>query len=155
MGDRTGGPDDALAERGRVLAAVLPGALASWTSQRLAALRAGRPDDEALDRELALSVTDAADDLAASLTELAAADVDAQRATPLQLVRAALAGVTAVLESAGVTAPARDRFLAERHPADRYDLAPPSLAALGAEAAEAGIGWGAAKAVAHRARHGS
>ncbi len=82
------------------------------------------------------------------------ADIDDQRTTPLTLARAAVAYPTRVLADAGVPPVERDRFEEERFPADVYRLAPATFADLGPGVADPGIAWGAAKAWAHRRRHG-
>ena len=87
------------------------------------------------------------------LAALLGADVDAQGATPLQVVREAVRYPTAVLRHAGVAPPARDRFAQERFPDDPYDLTPATLEALDPDLAETAVRWGAAKALAHRRRH--
>ena len=82
------------------------------------------------------------------------ADLDAQRSTPLAVVRAAVSYPTEVLRHARVPPVARDRFVSERFPHDPYGLTPASLAAMDPELGEPAIAWGAAKAMAHRRRHG-
>ena len=74
-----------------------------------------------------------------------------------EVVRAAVIYPTAVLRAAGVPAPGRDEFVIERFPDDDYGLTPVSLAALDPddpELVELALKWGAAKAMAHRYRHG-
>ena len=60
---------------------------------------------------------------------------------------------TAVLEAAGVPPVVRDEAAEELFPDDRYDLIPASFADLGADLAEVGLYWGAAKAFEHKRRH--
>lgn len=98
---------------------------------------------------------DAEADVLPRLAALLGADVDDQRATPLSLVREAVAFATGALDRCQARPAARDRFLLERFPDDRYGLVPASLDALGEDVTEAGIAWGAAKALAHRRRHGT
>jgi len=88
-----------------------------------------------------------------ALAELAEADVDAHRSTPLEIVRDAVRFPTAVLRQAGVAPVRRERFAVERFPDDLYGLTPASLAALDPSLADVAVAWGAAKAMAHRARH--
>ena len=87
------------------------------------------------------------------LRGLLAADVDAQRATPLELVRQAVRYPTGVLRAAGVPPIQRDRFATERFPDDDYGLTPASLASLDPSLGDVAVQWGAAKAAAHRRRH--
>jgi len=48
----------------------------------------------------------------------------------------------------------RDSFAEASFPDDDYDLAPASLADVDPDLLEPGLAWGAAKAMAHRRRHG-
>ncbi len=110
-------------------------------------------DRDAVLAEARLAGSHAAAELAVELAALAAADVDHQRVTPLQLVRGVVALPTAVLAGAGVPPVVRDHFVEERFPADLYGLNPASLAALDPAIGELALAWGAAKAIAHRQRH--
>jgi hypothetical protein len=96
----------------------------------------------------------AADDVAVRLQSLLSADVDAQTTTPLEVVRGAVAYPTAVLRSAGVPGVVRDSFDEARFPDDHYGLTPASLTAVDASLTDPARIWGAAKAMAHKARHG-
>jgi hypothetical protein len=88
------------------------------------------------------------------LLVLARTDVDAQATTPLSVLRAVAAVPTAVLLAADVAPAARDRFAEERFPDDPYGLVPASVAAVDPGLHDAALAWGAAKAMAHRRRHG-
>jgi hypothetical protein len=81
------------------------------------------------------------------------ADIDAQRGTPLALLRRAVRYPTAVLAAAGVPHVVRDAFAERAFPDDPYGLAPASFADLDPSLAELGIAWGAAKAFEHMRRH--
>ncbi len=81
-----------------------------------------------------------------ALRHLLGLDVDDQRASPLELIRAAVAHPTGVLARAGVPPVARDADAARRFPDDVYDLTPGSLAEVHPSLAEPGLTWGAAKA---------
>jgi hypothetical protein len=94
-----------------------------------------------------------ADDTVRRLRELLAADIDQQRTTPLQLVRDAMATPTAALLAAGVPTVARDPRQVEVEPGDVYDLGPATWADLGEDVGQAGLVWGAAKAMVHLRRH--
>jgi hypothetical protein len=91
--------------------------------------------------------------IGAQLRALLSSDVDTQRSTPLEAVRAAVTYPTGVLRAAGVAPVERDRFTTERFPDDVYGLTPASLAAVDPSLGELSVRWGAAKAAAHRRRH--
>jgi hypothetical protein len=79
-------------------------------------------------------------------------DIDAQRTTPLSVLRGAVAEPAEVLRAAGahpVRPGGADRWEVREDP---YALAPDTLADLGDEAHEAGLAWGAAKAFVHLRR---
>jgi hypothetical protein len=147
--------DKTLADIGRELAARVSEAVPAWVERTVEALL---PDD-APERDGVMERARAAgrraeEDVAAKLGALLAADVDAQRTTPLAVVRAAVSYPTEVLRDAGVAPVSRDPFVSERFPDDPYGLTPASLQALAPELGELAIAWGAAKAMAHRRRHG-
>jgi hypothetical protein len=81
------------------------------------------------------------------------ADIDAQRTTPLQLVRAAVRYPTAVLAAAGAPPVELDDFTSSAFPADVYGLSPASWAEVDPALVDASIAWGASKAFAHKQRH--
>jgi hypothetical protein len=82
-----------------------------------------------------------------------ALDVDAQRATPLQVVRSAYAEPTAVLRAAGVPEVVRDEYAERGWPDDVYGLVVETFADVDAELVPWHLVWGAAKATVMRARH--
>ena len=82
-----------------------------------------------------------------------ARDVEAQRSTPLEIVRRAYREPTAVLAAAGVAPVERDDFAERAWPDDTYGLVVHGLGELGDE--ELGplqLAWGMAKAKVVRAR---
>lgn len=81
------------------------------------------------------------------------ADIDAQRTTPLALLRTAVRYPAGVLAAAGVPAVQRDEFAEEAFPDDVYDLTPASLSDIDPSLADPGLAWGAAKAWVHKQRH--
>jgi len=148
-------PDELLAELGDELATQVAAALPGWVLRCVDSRLA--PDTPG--REAVLARARAAGEAArrhveVELRVLLDADLDAQRSTPLAVVRAAVSYPTEVLRHARVPPVARDRFVSERFPHDPYGLTPASLQAVDAELGEAAIAWGAAKAMAHRTRHG-
>jgi hypothetical protein len=138
--------DDALADVGAELAAAIVEALPRW-SVRVVVARGG-PADRA---EAAGHA--AADALAPTLRALLAADVDAQRANPLAIVRTAVRWPTEVLRDAGVAPVARDDYAQAHFPDDVYDLTPMTWADVDESLPELGIRWGATKAHVHLQRH--
>jgi hypothetical protein len=146
-------PDTMLAELGDELAARVTAAVPGWVVRCVDALLPAMPDR---DRVMAAAETaglHAGDEVTASLRPLLAADVDAQRSTPLEVVRAAVAFPTQFLRDAHVPPVPRDRFVVERFPDDPYGLTPATLQAMDPALAELAFAWGAAKARAHRHRH--
>jgi hypothetical protein len=93
-------------------------------------------------------------EVASSLRALLETDIDAQATTPLSLLRQAVRYPTEVLRVAGIPPVRRDSFAESSFPDDDYDLAPASLADVDPDLVELGLAWGAAKAMAHRRRHG-
>lgn len=154
-------PDALLAELGSALARAVPPALQAWVVDRGGQVLRAWAESSAGERavvdqlagRLASAASGAAEQAATALAELAAADVDTQSVTPLQIVRSSMAGPTHLLQQAGVPAVVRDRFAEERFPNDLYGLHPSSLAAMSEELVPLGLAWGAAKAAAHRGRH--
>jgi hypothetical protein len=82
-------------------------------------------------------------------------DPDAQRATPLQIVRRLADRPTQLLRGAGIPPIERDEHEERINPDDDYGLAPRNLSDLPEPGlAPALMAWGAAKAVVIRSRHG-
>jgi hypothetical protein len=158
--DGDGGAERLLAELGAALGAQIVIVVPGWVERQVSRIvDAWDPAGTAVDRTtLATEAADAgrraAEDVARRLQDLLAADVDAQATTPLAVVRAAVVYPTGVLQSAGIPGVVRDAFDEERFPDDVYGLTPASLAALDPQLADPARAWGAAKAMAHRARHG-
>ena len=154
-------PERALAETGAALWAMVVAAVPQWVegsvTRVLDAWEVGRPG--AVDRGAAQAAAAAAGrharaEVARRLGELLSADSDAQRTTPLAVVRDATAHPAGVLDALGVAPVVRDRFDEERFPHDVYALTPASLATVHRALGPPALAWGAAKAAAHRARHG-
>lgn len=116
----------------------------------------GRADDEA--RARALEASPAAGERAARrvgerLAALLATDPEAQRATPLEIVRTLYEEPTEILVAAGVPPVVRDAFDERAWPEDRYDLVPRTLGDLGdPDLGPLHLAWGMAKASVLRAR---
>lgn len=125
-------------------------ALGPWVEAAVAA-RAGQRAEE-----LASAAADAgarcAADLTSTMRTLVALDIDAQRSTPLGILRSACRYPAEVLAAAGVRPPRRDPFDERANPDDHYEVGPATWADLGEEVGELGIAWGAAKAHLHKRR---
>jgi hypothetical protein len=89
---------------------------------------------------------DAAERVTHELRSFFATDVDAQRTTPLAIVRTLRIEATNVLMAAGVPAVERDPFDARAFPDDIYGIVPKDLGELGDEDLGAAlIAWGLGK----------
>ena len=93
--------------------------------------------------------------VADELRELLALDPGEQRATPLEVIRGAVAEPTAVLAAAGLPAVVRDPFDERAWPDDRFGLVPRTLRDVDPDLAAVHFAWGVAKAAVLRARAGS
>jgi hypothetical protein len=151
--------DRQLAEAGRALADAVVAAVPGWMVRAVLSVAdawqaAGHTlATPAVAQQAADAARQVADQVAARLYPLVEADVDDQRTTPLAVVRASLGPATAVLRRAGVAPVERDDVAARMFPDDDYGLVPASLAAVAPDLGDLGVAWGAAKAMAHRARH--
>lgn len=125
------------------LAAWVVGCVSRFTGDEAVLARAG-----AVGKAAAAAV-------AGELADLLAADIDAQPTTPLAVLRSAVRHPTSVLAAAGIPPVDRDAFARDRFPDDLYGLTPATFADIHPAVGEAGLAWGAARVVAHRARHGA
>ena len=85
-------------------------------------------------------------EVGARLRRLLEADIDAQWTGPLDVLRAAVAYPTAVLQAAGVPPVRRDEFAERSFPDDVYDLTPATWSDVDERLHEPGLVWGAWKA---------
>lgn len=135
-------------------------ALPGWVVGRVAGIADawGRLDADAraaLDAKARLAGADAAARVVGDLRALFAAEPAQQRATPLEIVRTAVAEVTAVLETAGIPPVVRDAFDERAFPDDVYGVTPATLADLGDERlGPLLLAWGMAKAAVLRSEAG-
>ena len=90
--------------------------------------------------------------VAAELIELLALDPAEQRATPLEIIRGAVAEPTEVLAAAGLPDVVRDPFEERAWPDDRFGLVPRTLRDVDPDLAAVHFAWGVAKAAVLRAR---
>jgi hypothetical protein len=162
VGDDRPDPERVLAEQGAALGALIEEAVAGWVVREVDMILdawAATSSGSGLDRAAWLAAAQdagrrAAADVAERLRVVLAADVDAQSTTPLEIVRRAVSYPTAVLDRAGVPPVVRDPFDENRFPDDPYGLTPASLGAVDPSLVDPARAWGAAKAMAHKARHG-
>lgn len=174
-GDGPLDPETALAESGASLCARLVEVVPAWVVREvdriLDAWDSSRPpssdeggdgtrtarggvDRAAVRMEAVEAGRRAAEDIGDRLQAVLSADVDEQTTTPLEVMRGAVAYPTGVLRGARVPAVVRDPFDEARFPDDLYGLTPASLGAVDPSLTDPARDWGAAKAMAHRARHG-
>jgi hypothetical protein len=132
--------------------AAVPGWVARCVERRLLDYR-GVADEEVMAAAV-VAGRQAQAAVASDLRALLEADIDAQATTPLSLLRRAVRYPTEVLRSTGVPPVQRDAFAESTFPDDDYDLAPASLGDVDPDLVDVGLAWGAAKAMAHRRRHG-
>jgi hypothetical protein len=125
------------------LADAIDNSVVPWLVGCVASRVTGREDEALVAAEAARR------EVVPRIRDLLSTDIDAQRATPLQLLRRGTAPVNRMLEAAGATPPVRDEVSRRLDPEDIYDLGPVAYADLGPVVAEAGIVWGAAKAHVH------
>ena len=141
-------PEIDVSAYGRTLVDSVISALPTW-SREVLNTRVG-PTSGASDSEvLGLLVNW----IEAPLTDLLTADIDAQRESPLALLRALITPLTDILRSLGATEVERDPYDNEAFPNDVYALGPRAWSDFGESVGDAGLRWGAAKAMAHRRRH--
>jgi hypothetical protein len=95
----------------------------------------------------------AGEEVAQRLSALLALDVEAQRTTPLSVLRDATHYATDVLAAAGIAPVRRDEMRVRSFPDDVYDLAPATWSDIDERLHEPGLVWGASKARAVIDRH--
>ncbi len=103
-------------------------------------------EDRALPLLPAGAISEAEEWLNAELAGLLETPYPQQRRSPLEIVQAAMAGITLALTAAGASQVLRDPVTVAALPGDVFGLAPASSAALGEEAFEAHLAWGIDKA---------
>jgi hypothetical protein len=130
--------------------AALPGWVVGCVERILVAYRGAVEPEE--HRAAARAGAEAVAEVGPEVRALLLTDIDAQRTSPLALLREAVRYPTDVLERAGVPPVERDPFDERQFPDDRYALSPATLADLDPALHEPGLTWGAAKAHVHLAR---
>jgi len=146
-----------LAEQAKALADGVEAALPGWVVRSVDRIHRawdGPPPAavvEAARRAAAAAVADVVPRLRALLD----ADIDEQATTPLSLVRGAVLYPTGVLRAAGIPPARRDAVDEAMFPDDDYGLTPATFADVDPALVDSGLAWGAAKAWAHRRRHGT
>ena len=134
---------------GAVLADVADTVLADWVRRSVARF------DLALSNSSVTADAGEAARLAVMgpLRALLALDIDAQRGTPLTVLRDAVRFPTEVLRGAGVDPVIRDPYDMQAFPDDIYGLKPATWADIHEDLADPGLRWSVAKAFEHRRRH--
>ena len=148
-------PEDQLRVYAESLAADIEDAIPAWVAasvERIMRAWSGSVPEQ-VRRDAAAAGRQAAVEVGAAIRQLLLADVDAQRTTPLALLRRAVRYPTEVLHAAGVPPVQRDEFTTRSFPEDLYDLSPASLGDVDPSLVEPGLAWGAAKAFVHKRRH--
>ena len=143
---------------GTRLADAIEAALPRWVErevERIVVAYTGGPPSDDVRAQAAEAGLEAIATVGPVLRRLVAADVDDQWTNPLTLVREAVRFPTAVLHRAGVPGIIRTEYDETHFPDDEYGLTPMRFADVEPDLAELGFAWGAAKAMAHRARHGA
>jgi hypothetical protein len=110
-------------------------------------------DPESFEVALAQLGQDVTTALDPTLRAFLTSDVDSQRTTPLTIIRNHMAPVTELLRRVGCAHADRDPFDESAFPYDVFAVGPHAWADFGEAVHEAGLRWGAAKAMAHRQRH--
>jgi len=139
-----------------VLADAVEAAVPAWVERcvdRIYRAWAG-PPPPAVVAEARVAGVAAAADVGPRLRALLEADIDEQRTTPLAIVRSASSYPTRVLADAGVPPVMRDARDEAMFPHDVYHLGPATFAEVDPQLNDLAIAWGAAKAWAHKRRHG-
>jgi hypothetical protein len=139
---------DQFAATGAELLRAVIDALPGWITACLA--RFGIVVDQ---QSLATAEAQARSLIEAPLANLLSARVDAQRSTPLAIIRTAVAVPTALLALAGLQPVARDPFDERAFPDDLYAIAPATWSDLGEEVGDAGLRWSVNKAFLHSKLH--
>ena len=148
------GDAEALAAYATALADGVDRAIPAWVDRAVRSVLAaqGIPVTGDVEAGIADAAAGARADGSPRVRALLEADIDAQRGTPLAVLRYLVPYPTAVLRSAGARPVARDEFAARNFPDDVYDLTPASFADVDPGLHEPGLVWGAAKAHVHLAR---
>lgn len=143
-------------DRSAALSAAVRASIGGWVERCVVEVAAaqGLEADDALRADARAAGRRAEAEVGDEMDALVDTDIDEQATTPLSLLRAAVRYPTEVLERRGVPPVSRDDFSLTRFPDDPYGLTPANFADVDPALAEAGLAWGAAKAWAHRRRHG-
>src|SRR5437588_12971244 len=113
-------------EQAAALAHAIEQTLPAWVERSVErVMRAWRGElDDDVRGEAAAAGRQAADEVGPQVRALLDTDIDAQRTTPLSLVRSAVCYPTAVLQAAGVPPVVRDEQQERTLHEDGYDLGP-------------------------------
>ncbi len=95
------------------------------------------------------SLANEVDRVLVAVAELLSADIDAQRANPLAVIRSLVPPITSALRDVGATPVNRDPDAERLFPGDVFDLTPGAFSDIHPELHMPGLTWGAAKAHVH------
>jgi hypothetical protein len=135
-------------EYAAALAEAVDEVLPSWVERSVTRLELAWRGDVPPDVAAAAAAAgqEARREIGARLRRLLETDIDEQWTGPLDVLRAAVAYPTAVLQAAGVPAVKRDEFAEHAFPDDLYDLTPATWSDVDERLHEPGLVWGAWKA---------
>lgn len=136
--------DDKLAEYAEELRAGLVAHTGRWVEGVVRARV--DPDSAPL---IVAALANEVDRALAAVAELLCADIDAQRANPLAVIRSLVPPITSALRDVGVTPVNRDPDAMRLFPDDVFDLTPGAFSDIHPELHMPGLTWGAAKAHVH------
>lgn len=150
-------PEEQLEVAGAALVAGVRQALPGWSVRTAAVLLSAWGQlDSGRRQEVIEQVREAgeraAERVAGELAILLARDPSEQRATPLEIIRTAVAEPTEVLAAAGMPDVVREPFDEQAWPDDRFGLVPRTLRDVDSDLAAVHFAWGIAKAAVLRAR---
>lgn len=139
--------DDKLEQFAEQLLAGLQAHTAGWVSSVISA----RVLDTRV-TELVENLTGDIDRVLVEVAQLLRADIDAQGANPLAIIRSLVPSLTQVLQNEGVAEVVRDPDAMRLFPGDVFDLTPGAFSDVHPELHMPGLAWGAAKAHVHLQR---
>lgn len=126
-----------------------------WAEQSMRAVFHGAhvPIDDEIATRINVVQTEVVDQVGQAFHALMNTDIDQQRTTPLEVIRAAVPLCTALLADYNLAPVQRDSFAQQQFPGDLYGLTPHHISDIDESLREPALVWGAAKAHVHLQRH--